>query len=149
MQRNSAPKLPPFGKVLADRQRFTNLPFLAVVCVGHNAWNNAKHWNGLPNDCVAMVLPPELKPSELKWPVNGCLCLIEWNTGPSEALIIELVKCLLRSGAEWVTVRPLFVDLSKPAVEYDETRPVGDRWVPAQETIRIYHSPRKEVAYAA
>lgn len=40
-------KLPPFGKTLADRQRFKNLPFLVVVCVGSDSWNNAKHWNSL------------------------------------------------------------------------------------------------------
>lgn len=142
-------KLPPFGKALADRQQFKNLPFLAAVCVGADAWANAKHWNGLPNDCTAMVLPHDMPPASVTWPVSRCICLIEWNTGPSSSLIIELVRCLLIAGAEQVTVRPLFIDINTPAVEYDPSLPAGNRWRQIRETIRTYHQPRKEAARAA
>jgi hypothetical protein len=48
------------------------------------------------------------------------------------------VKILLVAGAEQVTVRPCWVDVSQPAVEYDTSRPAGDRWVQVREQIMIY-----------
>lgn len=134
----SEPKLPPFGKILLDRQRFNNPPFLVAVCVGGDAWNHAKQWNQRGVN-VGLVLPPDTLPKSLTWPVKGCLCVIERSVGPADPLLVELVKCLLMAGAESVTVRPLWVDFSQPNLA----------WPAEQEQIRTYYAPRKELAYAA
>ncbi len=131
-------KLPPFGKALLDRQRFNNLPFLVAICVGGDAWGQAKQWNQRGAN-VGLVLPPDISPSSLTWPVKGCLCVIEWGIGPASSLIVELVKCLLIAGAESVTVRPLWVDFNQPHLE----------WTADQERIRTYRAPQQEVANAA
>jgi len=70
------PKFPAYGKALADRQQFNNLPALVVVCVGGNCWNRAKRWQQHTN-IEALVLLPDSTPSALQWPVNNCLCLVE------------------------------------------------------------------------
>lgn len=131
-------KIPPFGKALLDRQRFNNPPFLVAVCVGGDAWNLAKRWNQRGVN-VGLVLPPDVSPKSLTWPVKRCLCVIEWSIGPAVPLIVELVKCLLIAGAESVTVRPLWVDFSKPNLA----------WPADQERIRTYYAPQREVAHAA
>lgn len=100
-------KLPPFGKLLADRQRFKNLPFLVVICVGCDAWNSAKARNNR-GDSVGLVLPPGENPASFNWPVQGCKCVVEWSVGPSADDVVELVKALLRSGAELVAVNPIW-----------------------------------------
>lgn len=142
-------KYPPYAKALLERQRLKTLPWLVVVCVGSDAWNRAKHWNSLPNDCPALVMLPDTRPASLQWPVKGSLVLIDWQQPASEQMIVELVKALLIAGAESITVWPRWVDFKQPAVEYDASRPVGLRWVQTRESIRTYHPPRKEVARAA
>lgn len=141
-------KLPPFGVALAERQRFNNLPFLAVVCVGLDAWESAKQWNANA-DHAAMVLPAGEKPSIYTWLVMGCRVIIEWNTGPNETQIIELVACLFRAGAECVIVRPLFTQPHKPCVLYDTEQPIGQRFVQVQQPIKVYRQPAQEVRDAA
>lgn len=130
-------KLPPYGAILAERQKYQNLPFLAVICVGRDAWNSAKTWNARGEN-VAMVLPADLKPELCIWPVSNCQCVIEWNAGPDSSLIVDLARCLLSARAAVVVVWPRFVDYKQPAVTYDETRPLGDRWVQCRETVRVY-----------
>lgn len=130
-------KLPPFGKTLAERQRFKNPPDFVFVYCGVRAWDEAKAMQRR-SDVAAMVLPPDISPHSLAWPVTGCLCIVSWNIGPAEQTIIDLIKVLLRSGAEIVTVWPRWVDYTLPSVTYDDTRPVGDRWVPLRESIRTY-----------
>lgn len=132
-------KLPPYGSALAERQKFLNLPFLAVVCVGQDAWNSAKQWNAKGDNC-AMVLPAEITPYRCIWPVARCTCVIDWNTGPNSALIVNLVRCLLLAGADAVVVWPRFVDHRSPAVIYDETREPGERWVQCREAVRVYRN---------
>jgi len=129
--------LPPYGAALASRQQFQNLPFLAVVCTGQDAWNQAKRWNSSGNNC-AMVLPAGESPDKFIWPVRDCTCVIEWNAGPKPDLIIDLTRCLLLADADIVVVRPLFADLRAPLYTYDNTRALGDRWVQCRETIRVY-----------
>lgn len=141
-------KLPPFGKALADRLRLRNSPQVAVVCVGGDAWSAAKRWNMMTNS-MALVLPADIEPGALQWPVAGCVCLVEWQQPAPDKLIIELVRMLLGSGAESVTVWPRWVDYSRPIVEYDTSRAPGDRWVQVRESIRTYHPPRQEVARAS
>jgi hypothetical protein len=140
-------KLPPFGKQLVERQRFKNLPFLVFICVGAGAWDAAKSRNQ-GGDALALVMPPESPAGAYTWPVQGCLCVIEWRQPVPDQIIVELVKALLKAGAELVTVWPRWVDFNRPAVMYDTTLPAGQRWVQVRETIRIYQ-PRKELAYAA
>jgi hypothetical protein len=116
-------KLPPFGKLLADRQRFRNPPFLVVICVGCDAWNSAKARNNR-GDSVALVLPPDSDLAALSWPVAGCPVVIEWRQGPNVELIVELVRQLLRAGAESVTVWPCWVDYSNPHLEWPLDKPL-------------------------
>jgi hypothetical protein len=136
----SLSKLPPYGKNLAHRQRFNNLPFMVIICVGVNAWQSAKAWNMQP-DVSALVLTPEQIPSALQWPVKSCFCVIDWGIGAAETLVIQLAKCLLRSGAVSVTVRPLWVGYSTPPGFYQQTGN-GLTWIATRETIKTYQ-PRK------
>jgi hypothetical protein len=122
MQRNSSYKLPPFGKSLADRQRFKNLPWLVVVCVGGEAWNSAKARNQR-GDSVGLVLPPDIDSAAVSWPVAGCLVVVEWSKPAPEQLIIDLAKALLRAGAESVTIWPRWVDYSQPNLEWPADQP--------------------------
>lgn len=138
-------RLPPFGKQLAERQRFGNRPFLVMVCAGMDDWQRAKKWNQQP-DIAAMVLPSDIPANRLHWPVQRCLVVVEWDTGPAEEQIIALVRDLLSAGAETVTVRPLFVDISQPAERYDEQ---AQQWVRVRESIRTYHNGRARNANVA
>ena len=137
-------KLPPFGKSLVDRQRFRNRPALVTINVGGNSWERAKKWQQHKN-FAALVLTPEAEPDSLIWPVSGCPCLIEWALAAPEELIIELVICLLRSGALFVTVVPLFVDFSTPSHYFDTE---NQRWIQTRETVKTYY-PKDGVSYAA
>jgi hypothetical protein len=141
-------KLPAYGKELVARQQFNNPPFLVVICVGQDSWSDAKEWQQRTDICP-LVLTPDQQPHDLQWPVAECRCLIEWSFGPGESLIIELVRCLLAAGAESVTVRPLFEDVKLSYCFYDTKRPIGQRWTPVRQMIKIYHQPRKEVRHVA
>lgn len=133
-------KLPPFGKLLADRQRFKNPPWLVVVCVGADAWESAKARNQRSDDSVGLVLPPDADLLALSWSVKGCLVVVEWSQPALEQLIIDLAKALLKAGAESVTVWPRWVDYSKPNLE----------WAKDQLPIKTYRVNRaREVANAA
>lgn len=130
-------KLPPYGAALVDRQKWRNLPFLVLVCVGANAWQRAKKWqNSAANQ--ALVLPDGLQPNSFKWPVCGCLCVIEWDTGPSSQIIMELIELLLRSGARSVTVYPKFADMKTSAWFYDAEKEPGRRWTQQREVLRTH-----------
>ncbi|MDD2661534.1 MAG: hypothetical protein PHY54_17930 [Methylococcales bacterium] len=133
-------KLPPYGSILAEQQKYSNLPDLVAICLGHGSWNSAKRRNSRDDGC-AMVLPPDLKPESCIWPVARCRCLIEWNSGPDANLIVDLARCLLLAGAELVVIWPRFVDPKSPAFTYDDTKPLGDRWIQRREIIKIYHKP--------
>ncbi len=129
-------KLPAYGKALLDLHQLNNPPYLIAVCVGKDCWNHAKEWQKSP-DVAALVLTQEQSPSTLQWPVNGCFCLIEWGGGAGESLVIELVKCLLKSSALSVTVRPLWIDIAEPAGYYE-----NGQWIQTREMIHTYF-PRK------
>ncbi|WAR44714.1 hypothetical protein [Methylomonas rapida] len=132
-------KLPPFGKLLADRQRFKNPPWLVVVCVGGDAWNSAKARNQR-GDSVALVLPPDADLVALSWPVKDCMVVIEWTQPAPEQMVVELAKALLKAGAESVTIWPRWVDYSNPHLE----------WPKDQPSIKTYRVNRaREVANAA
>lgn len=132
--KQSINKLPPYGKNLLTRQQYNNLPFLVIICIGANAWQSAKQWQQRPK-IAPLMLPPDQPPEKLTWPVKDCLCIVDWDAGAPESLIIKLVKCLLSAGALSVSVRPLFVDLSTPDWLYDLTKPTGNRWVQVRETM--------------
>lgn len=99
-------KLPPYGQLLAERLRFGNPPVYAVVCIGLHAWKRAKNWNQSPADTVAMVLPPDIPPASLQWPVTDVPVVIESHEGPSDQLIRELARELLKAGALQATLLP-------------------------------------------
>ncbi len=134
------PKYPAYGKQLADRLRFKNPPKLVIINVGGDAWTRAKKWQQHP-DFAALALTPENIPNRLIWPVSDCPCLVEWGIAAPEALIIELVRCLLKSGAAFVSVMPLFVDWSTPSQYFDT---VTQTWQQSRESVRTYYA-RKEV----
>jgi hypothetical protein len=97
-------KLPPFGRELASRLKFDNVPFHVVVTVGLDAWKRAKEWNACPNDVAALVLQDGANPTVYQWPVSKQLVVIDAACGPSDEQIRELAKVLLQQGAEAVTV---------------------------------------------
>ncbi|MFZ2168652.1 MAG: hypothetical protein WAW61_03335 [Methylococcaceae bacterium] len=138
-------KVAAYGAQLSERWKFSNPPSLIIVCVGRDDWVRAKKWNSHAA-FAALVLTPDQNPKALTWQVKGIPCLIEWNTGPGEALIIDLVKVLLRSGAQIVTVSPLFVDFRKPAIVYDLNRPFGDRFVTVRESLKTYKLRRLDAS---
>ncbi len=140
-------KLPPYAKALASRQRFRNLPELVIVCIGQDAWIRANKWQQHPNGFVAIVCTPDTPPDAYSWPVAGCFCLVDWDIGPSESQILKLVECLLKSGAESVTVNPIFANLRKPSHWYDVEKPPGKRWTQQREKIQTYR--QKAVQNAA
>ncbi|WP_150051130.1 hypothetical protein [Methylomonas rhizoryzae] len=134
-----ASKLPPFGKLLTDRQRFKNPPWLVVVCVGADSWESAKARNQR-GDSVALVLPPDADLLALSWPVKDCLVVIEWTQPATEQMVVELAKALLIAGAESVTIWSRWVDYSNPHLE----------WPKDQPPIKTYRVNRaREVAHAA
>lgn len=101
--KSRAIKLPPFGRLLSERLRFNNPPFLVVVCVGMDAWNRAKRWQESPNDCWGLVLPPGGGAFAYRWPVQGCSCVIDRHSGPSDEQCSLLAGALWLAGAESVT----------------------------------------------
>lgn len=115
-------KLPPYGSILAERQRFKNPPWLVIVCVGGHAWNSAKTRNQR-GDTAALVLPADADLMALSWPVKGCLVVVEWTLPAPEQSIVELVRALLIAGAEMVTVWPRWVDYSNPNLKWPADQP--------------------------
>lgn len=132
-------KLPPYGAALAERQKWRNFPFLVIVCSGVNAWQRAKEWQHSQSS-HALVLPDSTRPAFFKWPVQDCLCIVEWDTGPSNRIIIELVERLLMHGAKSVTVQPVFADLTIDPWLYDTEKEIGHRWIQRREVLRTYHA---------
>lgn len=108
-------RLPPFGKELAERMRFSNPPLYAVVAIGLDAWQRAKDWNASKADTVAMVLPADAAPAALAWPVEGVPVVIYTDAGPSTDQIHALAKALLQCGAASV----LQIDLPTPTETFD------------------------------
>jgi len=94
-------KLPPYGKPLAERMKYSNPPLHAVVCIGLDCWARAKAWN--TREPMAMVLPPDIAPQALSWPVGGLPVVIEADAGPSEQQISNLALTLLQAGSLPVT----------------------------------------------
>ena len=128
-------KYPPYGRLLADRQRFNNLPSLVIIGIGGNAWTRAKAWLKHP-DFAALVVPQDLNILAVAFPVVGCLCLVEWGAGAVTDKVIQLVKILLESGAVKVIVSPLSVDYSV-ASEYWDTE--QQRFIKARESMMAYY----------
>jgi len=135
-------KYPAYGKVLADRMKWNNPPMFIFVCVGGDAFRSAQHHNK-DRDFVAMVLVPDQNPKALIWPVAGLPVIIQWDGSAPEPLIIELVKCLLRSGAISVMVWPTWVDSSAPIFDYDPSKSLGQRWIATREYIKTYYPKRR------
>lgn len=131
-------RLAPFAKILAERQRFKNLPFLVIVCAGRDAWRRARGWNASLNDVVALIWSGDRPPNAYCWPVSRCLCVVDWDIGPTADQITGLIKALLQSGAACVASRPLFTNPEKPAWHYDPSKPIGNRWTQSREMVRTF-----------
>jgi len=126
-----------YAKQLADRIKWGNPPMFVFVCVGGDAFRSAQNHNK-DRDMSAMVLTSGQDPKALIWPVAGCPVVIEWDGSASAALIIELVKCLLRSSAISVTVWPTWEDFNMPTGYYDTTQqPI--KFINSREIIRTYY----------
>lgn len=123
LKKLKAKKFPPYGSIQIERQKFKNPPWMLFVCAGANSWQSAKARNQR-GDSVAMVLPAGENPHGFTWPVSGCMCVIEWNQGPSVSQIVELARALLRAGAESVTIWPRWVDYPKPHLEWSSDKPL-------------------------
>jgi hypothetical protein len=131
---------PAYGKVLADRMKWGNPPMFVFVHVGGSAFKSAQEQNKDRN-MSAMVLTPGQDPKALRWPVSGCPVVISWDGSAAASLIIELVKCLLRSSAISVTVWPTWEDFTTPIGYYDTTQqPI--KFINSREIIRNYY-PRQ------
>lgn len=130
---------PPYGKMLADRQR---QPLLVVVCTGQACWNRAKKWHS--SGLGGLVLLTEQNPRNLQWPVNDCPCLVEWGGGISEKVILELVTCLLKAGAAFVSVMPMFVNHNEVSEYFDLAT---HSWVKTRQSMKTYS--RKVASYVA
>lgn len=128
-------KSPPYGKFVAERLKFGNLPFFVVVCIGMDAWTRAKAWNSGTDDTPAMVWPPETPPEALRWPVSRCRVIVDWDVGPSDEQVIALIRALIRAGAALVCTKPLFTDYDKPLQVYDIE---NKTWKQVQEIPRFY-----------
>ena len=137
------PKLPAYGKALADRMRWNHKPFLVIICTGGDCWQRAKNWQR-HSDFSALVLTPEHDPNALNWAVAGCVCLIEWAAGPPEILIYELVKTLLKAGAVLAAVMPMWVDHDSPSQHFDTTT---QAFVQSRECLRIYRPRGCDVTF--
>lgn len=105
-------RLAPFSKPLAERQQYENIPFLAVICCGVNCWERVNTWNESKNDIIGMVMPHSW-PGLYIWPVANCNVIVERAIGPSNKLIVDLCKILLRSGANTIAVRTLGVGIER------------------------------------
>ena len=133
---------PPYGKMLADRQRLNKKLLLVVVCTGQACWKRAKKWHS--SGLGGLVLLTEQNPSNLQWPVKDCPCLVEWGGGISEKVILELVTCLLKAGAAFVSVIPMFVNHNEVSEYFDLAT---HSWVKTRQSMKTYS--RKVASYVA
>lgn len=127
-------KLPSFGKDLAASQQVGNPPTYVAIGVGANRWNNAKTINERMDDMHKLILQPGIDPELCRWPVDGCIVVVEWSVGPGVDMITKLISTLLKFGAISVAVIPKFVDLTKPAWLM-----INGEWIQQREMIRTYH----------
>lgn len=97
-------RVAPYGKPLLERHKWKNPPFMVVVSVGMGAWSSAKRRQQFQTDILPLVLPDCDSPEKYQWPVSGCMVYVERLPGPADSHILELVKELLRAGAESVYV---------------------------------------------
>ena len=100
------PKLAPYSKHLADRQRYSNRPFMVVVCVGVGAWYRARDWSESITDIIGIVLP-DCWPEFYVWPVDGCIVIIEKDLTPGDEVVMKLVQSLVNAGAWRIVVMSL------------------------------------------
>ena len=126
-------KCPPYGKPLAERIKFNNPPFFVVVCVGLNSWARAKQWNAGSGDFVAMALPPDTVPDDLKWPVQGCRVIVEYHVGPSRETMLKLLQALWRDHADRIETLPLQTDYTRDLFAFHEAQ---KKIIPIQEIPR-------------
>jgi hypothetical protein len=136
-------KYPAYGKVLADRRKWNNIPKIIFVCLGGDAFRQAQQHN-LDRDNSAVALTPEQDPKALIWPVSGCPVVIEWDGSASAKLVIELARCILRSGAISVTVWPTWEDFTTPTGYYDFTQSPF-KFIQSREIIKTYYPKQVQV----
>ncbi len=136
---------PIHGEALAARQRWNNKPELVIVCIAGDCFANAESWNKHSNFSALVLGHEQIEPEKLTWTVNNCICLIEWDVGPTAEFIMQVVKCLLRPGAKSASVMPMFVDHNQPIQYFDRDK---QQWVVNRESFKTYY-PKKGLAHVA
>lgn len=110
---------PLFGNTLASQMRWGNKPGLVIIGVGGDAMARAKNWQN-NTSFAPLVMKYDSLPKQLTWPVKDCVCLIEWDVGPSAEMIKQLIECLEDAGALSIKVMCLFSDYQNPTNFYDK-----------------------------
>ncbi len=96
------PKLPPYGKALAQSIADQNPPINDVyLFMGSWAWQKAQN-SILMRPDRTLCLPKGASPFSYLWPVSGCDILIFDSDPPNEDLIEDLVAILFHHGASIV-----------------------------------------------
>lgn len=129
------PKYPPYGKVLADRQRWDNKPMFVFVCLGGDAFLQAQAYNK-DRDVSALVLIPGQNPKTLIWPVRSCTCIIKTDGRAPLAVVHSLAEQLIKNGAVLVALNATWEDITLPIGYYDLTQ-TSPKWVQTREVTRM------------
>lgn len=109
--------LPPYGVELEARRRWGNAPPAVLVLLGRDAWTRAKHPNCTAGGWARLLLPEGADPSAFRWPVSGLTAIVERGDGPTDELVVALVRSLLRDGAGLVPI--IRTDWADGAIAYD------------------------------
>lgn len=132
-------KMPPYGKTLQALQQHGQKPSIIAVCAGLGAVETAKIWQKLPQSW-GIAIPPAAQIGLFAWPVDGCLCLVEWNHGPAHPEILNIVKTLLFYGAGGVILRRCWIDTKTPLYTYDLHGQNGQRLVKNRDFLLEFHN---------
>ena len=94
----------PYGRDLLQAQRACQWPHSdnGLVCVfaGTGAWQRSAAIRRLH---ITLILPPESRPGDFRWPVEGHDCLV-YGGDAADGVLLGLVHHLLTYGASLVVV---------------------------------------------
>jgi hypothetical protein len=97
-------KLPPFGRDLAIRLRYGNVPPLVHVLAGPDAWDIARSDAVRFGGCQALVWDGD----DYRWPLEGCIVRFQVSSGPSVESCIRQARMMCDGGALAVCIWFLF-----------------------------------------
>ncbi len=87
-------RLPPFARFVPSECREVK------IYAGPNPWEFSGHCRAMPG---RLILPPDAKPEDFLWPVNGRECYV-FGLDDDEQRITRLIAVLGRAGATVVRV---------------------------------------------